>query len=397
MRIVVRYLCAIGLLVFAGAGCTRPSPAPAAAPPPVLRVGTSGDYAPFSVNRDNAPSGLDVEIAERLGRDLGMRVEFTPVSWPQLAAATQRGDFDIAMCGVTMRAERAQIGRYTRPYATVGAVALIRAGDAQRFSSVSALDRPGVRIAVHAGGHLERVAREHFPAAEIESVADNAAVPGRVVDGSADAAVTDTAEVGGWMRPTLRVLGPFSLDHKAYLLPVDRDQLALRVDEWLVAREADGWLDGERVKWIGAAAHTDPATASRDSVAALIRLRLDIMPSVAAVKRAAGLPIEDPAQEERVIERARAGSSQPARAEAVYRSLIAMAKSVEEAAPAPDTAASLADLRGAIGRVDAQLLRELDRAPHGSVEQWQVVLEQNLSLPGIDATALNQLAAALAS
>ena len=199
------------------------------------------------------------------------------------------------------------------------------------------------------------------------------------------------------MRPTLRVLGPFSLDHKAYLLPVDRDQLALRVDEWLVAREADGWLDGERVKWIGAAAHTDPATASRDSVAALIRLRLDIMPSVAAVKRAAGLPIEDPAQEERVIERARAGSSQPARAEAVYRSLIAMAKSVEEAAPAPDTAASLADLRGAIGRVDAQLLRELDRAPHGSVEQWQVVLEQNLSLPGIDATALSQLAAALAS
>ena len=87
----------------------------------------------------------------------------------------------------------------------------------------------------------------------------------------------------------------------------------------------------------------------------------------------------------------------PARAEAVYRSLIAMAKSVEEAAPAPDTAASLADLRGAIGRVDAQLLRELDRAPHGSVEQWQVVLEQNLSLPGIDATALSQLAAALAS
>jgi cyclohexadienyl dehydratase len=398
MRVIAR-LCSVGLLLLtcsSGAGCTHRSPTPPAPPPPVLRVGTSGDYAPFSVN-GAAPSGMDVEIAQRLGHDLGMRVEFTPVTWPELAAATQRGDFDIAMCGVTMRAERAQVGRYTRPYATVGAVALIRAADAKRFPAVAALDRPGVRIAVHAGGHLERVAREHFPAAEIEPVAANDAVPGRVLDGAADAAITDTAEVGGWMRPTLRMLGPFSLDHKAYLLPVDREQLALQVDEWLVARESEGWLDGERVRWIGAAAHTDPATASRDSVAALIRLRLDLMPSVAAAKRAAGLPIEDRAQEERVIARARAASTQPARAEAVYRSLIALAKSVQQAAPAPETPASLATLRDAIGRVDAQLLRELDRAPGGSPAQWQVVLADNLSGPGIDRDAINQLAAALAT
>jgi cyclohexadienyl dehydratase len=399
MRIVGRRLCAIGLLTLAMAaspGCTRRSPTPTAPPAPVLHVGTSGDYAPFSTDGD-APGGMDVEIAERLGRDLGMRVEFTAVTWADLAAATQRGDFDIAMCGITMRAERAQVGRYTRPYATVGAVALIRAADAARFPSVSALDHSSVRIAVHAGGHLERVARERFPAAAIEAVADNAAVPGRLLDGDADAAITDTAEVGGWLRPALRVLGPFSLDHKAYLFPADREQLALRVDEWLVAREADGWLDGERVGWLGVAAHTDPAAASRESVAALIRLRLDLMPSVAAAKRAAGLPIEDRAQEERVIERARHASSHPERAAAVYRSLIAMAKSVQQAAPSPDTPASLTDLRDAIGRIDAQLLRELDRAPSGSPAPWQIVLADNLGGPGIDRDAIDQLAAALAT
>jgi cyclohexadienyl dehydratase len=395
---VGRTLFHLAAAALALAGCARRAPDPpkcAAAALPVLRVATSGDYAPFSTERNGLPSGMDIEIAERLGRDLGMSIEVVHVAWPELAAATQRGDFDIAMGGVTMRADRALVGRYTRPYATVGAVALVREDDAARFASVEALDRAGVRIVVNAGGHLEAVARTRFPRAQISAVPDNRAVLPRLLAGTADAVVTDSAERRAWQRSDLRALAPFTLDHQAYLLPADHDALAAQVEAGIGAREVDGWLDSERVRWLGAAASMDADAAGRESVAALIRLRLDLMPAVAAAKRAAGLPIEDRAQEARVIERVRGLSSNPDRTAAVYEQLIAMAKAVEHATPAPDAAIPLSALRDAIGRIDVVLVRALDSAPPSASATWQATLQRVVAGPGVDDAALRQLSDAL--
>ncbi|MFN8640270.1 MAG: hypothetical protein U0802_00880 [Candidatus Binatia bacterium] len=39
---------------------------------------------------------------------------WVPLAWPDLEAATAlRGDFDVALSGVTMRADRALVGRAT--------------------------------------------------------------------------------------------------------------------------------------------------------------------------------------------------------------------------------------------------------------------------------------------
>jgi cyclohexadienyl dehydratase len=254
-----------------------------------------------------------------------------------------------------------------------------------------------VRIAVNAGGHLERVARARFPSAAIEAVADNRAVLQRLLDGGADAALTDTAELRVWQRPGLSVVGPFSVDYKAYLLAADQTELAARVDAWMAAREADGWLNAERVRWLGADASMDAATASRMAIAALIALRLDLMPSVAAAKRAAGKPIDDPGQEERVLSRVGAMSSHATRVQAVYRQLIEMAKAIQHNAAGPVVAASLTDLRDAIARIDALLVREIDNAVPAPADTWQQTLGRALTQPGLSPAAIAQLADLLAA
>ena len=377
-------------------GCSAAGRAPSGPAAPVLRVATSADYPPFSSDREGALTGMDVEIAQRLARDLGMRLELVRIGWPDLTAATQRGDFDIAMSGVTMRADRALVGRFSRPYATVGAVAVIRAADAARFAALAALDRAGVRIAVNAGGHLEQVAHTEFPHAAVIAAPNNRILP-PLLAGTVDAVVTDSAELHTWQAPDLRVLGPFSVDHKAYLLPADRNALAAQLDAWIAGREMDGWLDGERVRWLGADARLAPDAAGRESVAALIRLRLDLMPAVAAAKHVAGLPIEDRAQEARVIERVRSRAANPDRVAAVYVQLMEMAKAVERDAPAPDGTVPLSTLRDAIGRVDAALVPAIDSAPASPSAAWQDTLQRIVSGPGVDAAAIRQLADALAS
>ena len=74
----------------------------------VLRVGTTGDYQPFSY-RANARSpfvGLDIELAGRLAKSLGVRLELVPTTWANLLADLHAQRFDVAMGGVSISAER---------------------------------------------------------------------------------------------------------------------------------------------------------------------------------------------------------------------------------------------------------------------------------------------------
>lgn len=385
--------CALLVLL---AACARPVAVPPAAPP-VLRVATSGDYPPFS-DRDaaGARGGLDVVLATRLAADLDRQLVFVPLAWPDLERALVDGAFDVALSGVTMRADRALLGRYTRPYAVTGAVVVVPAVAAARWASLAAVDRPGVRVGVNAGGHLERTARGALRHATIVPIAGNR-IAAALAAGEVEAIVTDTAELAAWPGERPVALPPFTHDHKAGLLPAGDAALAAAIDAWLAAREADGWLDAQRVQALGPEAAMDPATAGREAVAAFIRLRLALMPDVAAAKHAAGLPIEDRAQEQRVLERVRARVPNDAeRAVRVYAELIELAKAVQRRMPERPPSLSLDTLRAALGRIDDGLSGALATAPPGDVAAWRTTLTATLA-PAIDAAAIARLAETLAA
>src|ERR1700741_3231406 len=67
-----------------------------------LRVGMTGDYAPFSLLDGTTGKfrGFDVDMAEALGKTLGVKVEFVKTAWPQLAKDFEAENFDVAMGGV---------------------------------------------------------------------------------------------------------------------------------------------------------------------------------------------------------------------------------------------------------------------------------------------------------
>src|SRR5690606_23968374 len=111
------------------------------------------------------------------------------------------------------------------------------------------------------------VARRELTHATIVPVAGNR-IAAALASAGVDAVVTDTAELAAWSagQPPPRIVARFGLDHKAPLLPADRAALAARIDAWLMAREADGWLDAERVRALGPSAALDAASAARQAV-----------------------------------------------------------------------------------------------------------------------------------
>ena len=279
--------------------CTPSRPAP-----DVLRVGSSGDYAPFSMHNEVGWEGFDVEVARRFAQDTGRRLELVEFRWPALELDLAANRFDVAMSGVTMRPWRALVGSFARPIARVGAVVLAHPGLA---TTLAELDRPEHAIGVNAGGYLERVAHRLFRRAEIVPIADNRQVAEQLRTYTVAAVVSDELEAGMFRRmvPDAVLLGPLTNDRKAYLA---RDPaLAEELDAWLRARESDGSLPAFRARMLGAQwgmPHTALAS-DLDALLALIELRLAFMPAVAVAKEERGLPTTDPVQEAQVIARAR--------------------------------------------------------------------------------------------
>ncbi len=311
------------------AACAR---GPRDAALPALRVGTTGDYPPFARTHEGEVEGLDAEVARRFARDTGRRVEWVTTRWPDLTRDLAAGRFDLAMGGVTMRPERALVGTYTRPVAQTGAVVLTRAGVARVPAD---LDRMGTRIAVNRGGHLERVARRLFPHADVDAVDDNQTLPRLLGTGAVEAILTDDAEAGRFAAdvPAVVRLGPLTHDRKAYL-GADKGLVA-ELDAWLRAREVDGTLATLRGRWLGEryGAARSGLESDVDALLATVELRLALMPAVAAAKEAARLPVEDTAQEARVLaaarEQAAARGLDPAAAEALFTAIIGAARGVQ--------------------------------------------------------------------
>lgn len=336
-----------------GGAPIAPAATAAESAPSVLRVGTSGDYAPFSVRSSSAPDGVDgfdLAVARAYAADRGLAVEPVRFRWPSLVAGLETDRFDVAMSGITVRPERSLAGRFTVPVAESGAVVLVN--DLSRWRDLDALDANGVRIAVNFGGHLERVARQRFPHATLLALRSNPQVLEVLLTRHADAAVTDTLEAPVWRRrqPDLGQLGPFTRDEKAYLVRADRGDLARDLDRWLLEREADGTLARLRTQHFGEGEWRATA-APLPALCAAVKERLELMPLVARAKAREGVPLEVPAQEERVL----AGA------------VAAAQRAAEALALAPPAAARVRALvRAQIEAAKAVQTRELDR---GGFEQ----------------------------
>ncbi len=275
--------------------------------PAELVVGTSGDYAPFSVavaGPGFEPSGFGPELVAAFAAERGLALRFVAFSWPDLTSDLREGRFDLAAGGITVRPERGLVGRFTVPVATSGAVVLVPA--AAPAGRIDDLDRPDATIGVNRGGHLERVTRAHLRHARIEAIPDNAAVLPALQGGRVDAVVTDTLEAPHWraLEPGLRVLGPFTRDRKAFLVAADRDELAADLDAWLIEREADGTLARLRARHLGDAQARPASAAPLGALLAAIDERLALMPLVAEAKRASGGPVDVPEREQRVLDAA---------------------------------------------------------------------------------------------
>src|SRR5438067_696192 len=153
----------------------------------VLRVGTTGDYTPFSLKRpDGGYDGADIDMAHDLAERLGVGVAFVPTVWVERLDDFLADRFDIAMGGVTVTPARAERAFFSIPTFVDGKRPLTRREYRDRFTSIDAINQPGVRVIANPGSANEAFARAHFSRAAVTIHRDNATVFDELAAGRAD-------------------------------------------------------------------------------------------------------------------------------------------------------------------------------------------------------------------
>ena len=205
-----------------------------------LRVGMTGDYAPFT-SFDKATrtfKGFDVDMAEALGKALGVKVDYVETAWPTMMADFEADKFDITMGGVSITLDRQRKGLFTVPIMREGKTPIARCADKGKYETIADIDKAETRIVVNPGGTNERFARANIKAANIRVHPDNVTIFEEIAQGRADLMMTDSSETLYQQKLHPGVLcavrpdKPFDFAEKAYWLQRDFALKAF-VDQWL--------------------------------------------------------------------------------------------------------------------------------------------------------------------
>jgi polar amino acid transport system substrate-binding protein len=134
LRIVI-----VPLLIALAGGCATAPPEPedaAEAPAPnVLRVGVAPDYPPIIYKTGGTITGLEAEMAQKLGEALGLQVRFVERTWTDLLPALERSQIDIIMSGMSVTRARATRCAFAKPYLGIGQMALVRRKDLPKYAA----------------------------------------------------------------------------------------------------------------------------------------------------------------------------------------------------------------------------------------------------------------------
>jgi ABC-type amino acid transport substrate-binding protein len=214
----------------------------------VVRVCIWPDY--FSITYRNPKTqqltGIDIDMAVELGKDLGVAVEFVDSSFAKLVDDVTQDRCDVAMFAVGITPQRATKLRFTAPHLSSDIYAITTQTN-RRIKGWDDIDKPGAVVAVAKGTLHEGVMKDKLKAARLLVLDTPFAREQEVQSGRADVFMTDYPYSqrflanADWAR-LVSPPGTYHLTPYAYAVKPGDDRWYARLERFVSDVKSDGRL-----------------------------------------------------------------------------------------------------------------------------------------------------------
>ena len=220
----------------------------------VLRVGLS-TFVPWAMkDKTGKLIGFEIDVANRLAQDTGVKIEFVPTKWAGIIPALLTGKFDVIIGGMGILPQRNLKVNFTIPYDYSGMSIVAHKQLAAGFKRLEEFNRPEVKIAARLGSTAEMAVRKHMPQAKLKLFDDESQVIQELRSGRVHALVASAP------LPTFLALE----NPEVLFLPLQetftREPIGFAVrkgdvdtlnyfNNWIRVVEAEGWLNERKQYW----------------------------------------------------------------------------------------------------------------------------------------------------
>jgi polar amino acid transport system substrate-binding protein len=226
----------------------------------VLKVGAQVAQVPWGFSdKNNKLTGYDIEFAEMLAKDLGVKPEFTPVTVANRTAALLTGQVDVLAAVVTILADRQKVVLFSRPYSYLETVLI---GKSSLPPMKSYADIKGLRIGVPRGSVQDSAVTQANTGAIIQRFDDDAA-------GAAHTQLGSIAQIAGAGKYDIKLVLARGFQGAA-LRPGEREWVTY-VNDFIGRKIASGELNTLYKKWIGQDMNREmPATGETEAALPIV-------------------------------------------------------------------------------------------------------------------------------
>ena len=218
----------------------------------VLKVAVFSDKAPFGyIDKDGKNAGYDIVFAERLAKDLGVKVKYTSVDPAARVDVLTSNKVDITLANFTVTDERKAVMDFSDSYAT-GIQSIIVPNDSDIASPD---DLAGKKIGTQRGTTGYIYCSDDFGEDSVVAYDSGLTAVQALNNGQVDAVVIDNAPATEYVaaNPGLKVLDT-SYAEEDYAIGMAKDNTALQeaLNKALAELKADGTIQSIIDKYISA-------------------------------------------------------------------------------------------------------------------------------------------------
>lgn len=219
----------------------------------VMKIGLDDSYPPMEFrNEKNNLVGFDIDLANEIGKKIGVKVEFVTTEWSGILLALESGKFDAIISSLSITEEREKNIGFTKPYVVGGLVVAIKKGN----TSINKLeDLNGKVIGCQMGSTGHTAAKDMEKLKEVRPYNKITEAFSDLNIGRIDGVIMD-AQVGGYYlsknTDKFQVLddkvneGPIGIGIKK-----DNTELITTFDKIIEELKKDGTMSKLSLKWFG--------------------------------------------------------------------------------------------------------------------------------------------------